>query len=290
MRFTTSSEVKELAYMLYMGGATPRGVDRWEKLVPMLIAGAELGLGPMQSVKGLTPPVNGACSLFGDIGLALIRASGELESMTESIEGEGEARKAVCTVKRRGYEARRFEYPLALAMKLKSYQFATGINPKTKQPGGGPWLDDPDNMLMWRARWRAWRTEFTDVLHGLGGAEEESEAITVEATVTQTAAPSQQAIAASPLSPPQATQTVTVADAVMMSTDAQLTELKRLRAMISDSCNGHAETVATAWTAHLQPYGVLTARDLTEAQAAELVKRVGESTDPFNYPSEKIAY
>ena len=274
IRFTSFAEVLAVARGLYESGCTPRGVDRPEKLVPILLTGAELGLGIMQSIKHVTPPVNGSCSLYGDMGLALVRQSGQLERFDESIVGEGDDRKAVCTVKRAGYPPRTFEYPLKLAKTLKSYQAAYKVDAKSGKAGGGPWYDDPDNMLMWRARWRALRTEFTDVLNGLGGAEEQDQeqAITVEVTHV-TALPAE--TPAPQLPPPSAVP------------EATLTELGRIRKLLLEQ-QGEKDGKAM-WVEYLGGHGKASARELTAEQAEAMCEHFGRKTDPFGYPATSTA-
>jgi hypothetical protein len=261
IRFTSIAEVFAVAQQLYAAGCTPRGVDRPEKLIPMLLTGAELGLGIMQSIKHVTPPVNGSCNLYGDMGLALVRQSGQLEQFDERIEGDGGDRKAVCVIKRRGYPARTFEYAFALAAKLKSYQVA--------QTKGGPWADDPDNMLMWRARWRALRTEFTDILNGLGGAEEQEEeqSITVEVVAPARPAAALQAVSAVP--------------------EETLKELSRLKKTYAEQID--PARVAAEWGEYLDGRGVKSARDLTAEQAEVMCEHFGRIVDPFGYPATSPA-
>lgn len=259
IRFTSFADIIQAAQQLYAAGCCPRGVDRPGKLIPILLTGAELGLGVMQSIKHVTPPVNGACSLYGDMGLALVRQSGQLEHFEERIDGEGDTRKAVCVIKRKGYPARTFDYPFALAVKLKSYQSA--------QTKGGPWADDPDNMLMWRARWRALRTEFTDILNGLGGAEEQEDAeqaITVEVVPAATAA-----------SQPVALPAVSAVPA------ATLTELSRLKRLLKEQL----PDADAQWAAWLDRAEVKTARDLSADNAALMCDYFGRIVDPFGYPT-----
>jgi hypothetical protein len=50
---------------------------------------------------------------MGDGALALVRSSGLLEDIKEFWEGDGDARKGVCIVKRKGEPARRFEFTTA---------------------------------------------------------------------------------------------------------------------------------------------------------------------------------
>jgi len=272
IRFTSFADIVATAQQLYAAGVQPKNVDRPEKLIPMLLTGAELGLGIMQSIKHITPPVNGVCNLWGDMGLALVRQSGQLQKFDERLEGEGDAREAVCVIQRAGYPAREFRYSLSLAKALKSYQSAYRVDAKTGKVGGGLWYDDPDNMLMWRARWRALRTEFTDVLNGLGGAEEQEaeQSITVETTAPAGVLPPQQ-VDATPALPP--------VSAVPAEALAELSRLKKEYAT-----QVRPETVAAEWAAYLDARGVKSARDLTARGVKAMCEHFGKLCDPFTYP------
>lgn len=273
VQFRTVDELLALARALYVGGVAPPGVDRPEKLLPVILSGLEVGLGVMQAVVSVTPPVNGRCALYGDAGKALILASGLLEYQKERVEGDGDARKGVVEVKRAGFPARTFEYTVALAKKLRGWG-----KPNT------PWANDPDNMLLWRARWRAWRAEFADVLAGLHGREEDDEeAVTVEVAVGPPPAPA--ALPAAPAPAPA------VAGEVMVTAE-QLAELKRLKGMADVGAGRKADDPAARqwWADSLRPYGVESATKLTAAQAAELVTKLGEAHDPFSYPRQTPPY
>lgn len=277
IRFNSFAEVAQLAQSLYSANCTPRGVDRPEKLIPMLLAGAELGLGIMASLKYITPPVNGICSLWGDAGLALVRASGLLKEFVETIEGDGDDRKAVCTVQRVGYPVKKFEYPIKLAKSLHSYKKAHEINPKTKEPFGGPWYDDPDNMIEKRARWRALRSEFTDILNGMGGAEEEQEeAITVDASPSPPVAGAITSGNTTPASP--------TALSTPTATTEQLTEIVRLNGLMKQQVPDGTDP-AGVWAELLKPFGVASARELSPEQATAFIREAGSRYDPFTYPT-----
>jgi hypothetical protein len=282
IRFTTFAELVAVAQGLFAAGVQPKNVDRPEKLIPMLLTGAELGLGIMQSVKFITPPANGVCSLWGDMGLALVRQSGQLERFEESIVGDGDERKAVCTVKRSGYPARTFEYGLKLAKTLKSYQAAYKVDAKSGRVGGGPWYDDPDNMLMWRARWRALRTEFTDVLNGLGGAEEQDQEqpITVEVTHV-TALPAEQTTVHTP--DPAIARLPAQLQSPSAVPEPTLAELGRLRRLLLEQ-RGELDG-KTEWSVYLAGHGKASARDLTAEQAEVMCGHFGRMCDPFGYPA-----
>lgn len=270
VQFNSVDDVLRTAEYVYMSGNLPAGCDSKFKVFMMLMAGMEVGFGVSQSMNWITPPLNGRCSIYGDGGLALIRSSGQLEKFSERIEGEGDERKAVVTIQRKGWPERTFEYPISLAKRLKSY--------KAAQTKGGPWADDPDNMLQWRARWRAFRTEFTDVLGGLAGAEEqEDDYVTVDASPRQSA-PAALPAAASPPPPPA------LADAQPVMSDEQFEELRRLRKLFAEQFTTPPGADAEEWKGLLTAIGVESIKALTPAQADQFIQSAGKKVDPFNYP------
>jgi len=122
--------------------------------------GAELGLGPMQSLQCIAV-INGRPSIWGDAALALCLGSPVCDFVQESIEGEGESMVAVCHAARRGADkATTSRFSVADAKKA-------GLWAKT-----GPWSQYPKRMLQLRARGFALRDAFPDVLKGLVTAEE----------------------------------------------------------------------------------------------------------------------
>lgn len=117
--------------------------------------GAELGLKTMQAIQNIAV-INGRPSLWGDVMLALVRASPLCEYVVENVEGE----RAVCKVKRRGEPEQAREFTKDDAEKAGLWAKA------------GPWVQYPKRMLQMRARAWALRDVFTDVLKGLHMAEE----------------------------------------------------------------------------------------------------------------------
>lgn len=117
--------------------------------------GAELGLPPLQAMQNIAV-INGRPAVWGDAVIALVRASGLLESIDEDI---GES-SATCTVKRRGEPAisRTFTVEDAKRAGLLGKQ--------------GPWQQYPKRMLQMRARAWALRDLFADVLRGVHVGEE----------------------------------------------------------------------------------------------------------------------
>lgn len=274
---TTFAEIERIAQVVLDSGSYPPNCDNINKLIMMILAGNDIGLSPMQSMASITPPINGKCALFGDMGLALVRASGALEVFVERIDGSGDERTAYTRIKRTGFPEKEFAYTISQAKKLRSYRSANDINPKTKLPGGGPWYEDPDNMLQWRARWRAIRSEFTDVLNGMGGVEEVEDAgdtITVEATPTPTATTQQPTNPPSPPTPPAITQGG-------KATEQQIAEMRRLLELFMPG-TPKAEKLAR-WKEELQQFNVDRGSELTDSQADEFLQRIGETCDPFTY-------
>jgi len=122
--------------------------------------GAEIGLGPMQSIQSIAV-INGRPSIWGDAALALVMASPICEYVRERVEGTGDGMVAICSAKRRGYpEATVSMFSVADAKKA-------GLWGKS-----GPWTQYPRRMLQLRARGFALRDGFPDVLKGLVTAEE----------------------------------------------------------------------------------------------------------------------
>ena len=242
--YRSIDDVCQTAQTLFKGGIQPKGVDRWERLVPMLLTGAEVGLGAMQSIECVTPPVNGRCSLYGDAGLALVRASGQLVAFDEAIEGDGDDRRAVCKIQRVGFSPKTFEYTFAQARKLK-----------------------------WRARWLALRTEFTDVLKGLVFAEVANDEVQQVPEVTVTAATD----SSSSYSSPSSTQPIVVDE---MVDELQLKELLFLRGsmMAAKAIHDPAEQ-KTEWAKCLEPFKVSSAKELTKVDAAMLIESLAKVHD-----------
>lgn len=276
IRFGNVDDVLRMADVVMSSGSYPKDANKF-KVAMMLMAGAEVGFGPMQSMKYVTPPIDGKCNLYGDSGLALVYQSGHLDGgIGEWIEGQGDDRKAFCRLKRVGQPERTFEYPLSLAKKLHSYKFAHTVSPKTKNPYGGPWYDDPDGMLRRRALWRAINAVFADVLNGMTADDVAAdEAISVEATHT----PPPAALTASPSPAPPV-----VVDAQPVMSDEQYEELKRLRKLFAEQFTTPPGADADEWKGLLAVVGVESLKDLTPILAEQFIRTAGEKVDPFTYP------
>jgi hypothetical protein len=160
IELTSIEELYRFAKFVAASPFAPRGFQSPEAIVVAIQYGYELGLTPMQSLQNVAV-INGKPSIYGDAMLAVVRASGLLEYITERLEGIGTARTATCVVKRVGAPHERVtQFSVADAQRA-------GLWGKP-----GPWQQYPDRMLMFRARGFALRDEFGDVLKGLISAEE----------------------------------------------------------------------------------------------------------------------
>lgn len=141
------------------------------KKADVLIAvqmGAELGVPPLQALQSIAV-INGRPTIWGDLGLALVEASGQLEFIKEDLDEE--KLMAVCIVKRKGKpnEVRR------TFSKKDAERAGLWDHPKKD-----PWRKYPKRMLQMRARWLALRDVFADVLKGVAGREEDFESTVVD--------------------------------------------------------------------------------------------------------------
>lgn len=120
--------------------------------------GSELGLSPMQSLNSIAV-INGRPGVWGDGLIGLCRQSSLCQDIVETIEGDGDAREAVCIATRRGATPTTGRFSVADAKKAGLW-------------GKDIWLKYPDRMLQNRARGFALRDAFPDLLRGLRTVEE----------------------------------------------------------------------------------------------------------------------
>lgn len=148
----------------------PKHFDTPEKVMIAVQYGMELGYTPMQALQSIAV-INGRPSVWGDGLVALVRASGKMEDIRESIDGTGDKRAATCVVKRRD-QASEVSKTFSVADAMRA-----GLWGKA-----GPWKQYPDRMLQVRARAFALRDTFADVLVGIQCAEEVRDYIETEPT------------------------------------------------------------------------------------------------------------
>lgn len=154
---STIEEAWRLAGALAASGMTPKayGPDQ-NKIMVGIMAGAEVGLTPFAALQSIAVIGNNP-SLWGDGALALVQASGLLEDMEETDDGQ----TATCRVNRAGRTT-----PIIKTFSMEDAKKA-GLAGKA-----GPWTQYPARMRQMRARAFALRDGFSDVLKGLHIAEE----------------------------------------------------------------------------------------------------------------------
>ena len=124
--------------------------------------GYEIGLKPLQALQNLAV-INGKPSIYGDAAIALVKSDKRCLGISESIEGEGDNRKAICKIKR--------SYGSEVEETVREFSVSDA---KTAKLWGkaGPWTQYPNRMLAMRARGFALRDAFPDVLRGVITKEE----------------------------------------------------------------------------------------------------------------------
>lgn len=167
-----------LATVVSKSGMAPKSLDTVEKCTVAIMHGLELGLTPMAALQSIAV-VNDMPTIFGDGMVALVRASGLMEDLIETVESDANGPTvAVCKVKRRD-QASWVVHAFTRAEAMKA-----GLWKKQ-----GPWTQYPQRMMQMRARSWALRDAFADVLRGLHSAEEAGDMVDVTATGAATTAP-----------------------------------------------------------------------------------------------------
>jgi len=138
----------------------PNSFQTPEQILIAIQSGAELGMAPMRSLQSFCV-INGQARMWGDAALALVRQSGQLEYIKESIDGEKDGRIAICETKRKEDPE-----PLVTKFSVKDAMQAGLWNKK------GTWQQYPERMLKYRARSFNLRDNFPDVFGGATIAEE----------------------------------------------------------------------------------------------------------------------
>lgn len=149
-------EIWRFAQLLAKSGMVPTDFrGKPEACAVAILQGLEVGLSPIAAIQSIAV-INGRPCLWGDGMLAVVRASGLLESI-EEIEDNG---TAICRVKRRGQPVVERRFSDADAKRA-------GLSEKA-----GPWQQYRPRMRQFRARSWCLRDTFADVLKGMSSAEE----------------------------------------------------------------------------------------------------------------------
>ena len=159
--------LRQYSDLLYRGGFHGgKECKRYEAVAAKIEVGRDLGIPATQAIAWIMI-VNGKPTIYGDLGMAMIRSSGLLDEshLKEWYEGEGDDFTACFTIKRVG------------PAEPRTVRFSVGDAKRAKLWGkAGPWTEYPERQLMWRAKGFACRDEFQDVLCGLTFVEEAADA------------------------------------------------------------------------------------------------------------------
>lgn len=153
------SEAMEFAKMMADSEMVPKSFRG--KPGDVLIAvqmGSEVGLQPMASIQNIAV-INGKPGIYGDAGKAILQSKGCIldEDDIEIVKKNGRAR---CKITRPGWP------PVERTYSIENAKVAGLWNKE------GPWKTNPERQMAWRAFWFAARDVASDLLKGLGGAEE----------------------------------------------------------------------------------------------------------------------
>lgn len=154
----TLEETFRLAGAIAASGMAPNTLNTPEKVMVAIIAGAELGMPPFQSLQSFAV-INGRPAIWGDGLIAVVRSHGF--KVREWMEGEGDGMVAFCEVTRPDTgETILGEFSVDDAKTAGLWKKA------------GPWQTNPKRMLKMRARGFACRDGAADVLRGFQLREE----------------------------------------------------------------------------------------------------------------------
>jgi hypothetical protein len=161
VQLASLEEAFRFANAIVQSGFAPKGMERPESVLVAIQLGAEIGLTPMAALQN-TAVINGRPAIYGDAALALVRASGLLQSYKEEEFGEpgSDGHGYRVTAVRKGDQTAIETFTVSDAKRAKLWGKA------------GPWTDYPKRMLRFRARGYVLRDLFGDVLKGLRTFEE----------------------------------------------------------------------------------------------------------------------
>jgi hypothetical protein len=159
------SEAMEFSRLIAASELCPK--DYRAKPANVLIAvqmAKELGISPMQGLQNISV-INGRPTMWGDLLIGLVQASGKLEAIEERDPQEAfKVSEGRCAVKRVGVAD-----PVVRTFTM---EMATKAGLVQRSGADGPWSKYPGRMLQMRARSWALRDAFADVLKGLQSREE----------------------------------------------------------------------------------------------------------------------
>jgi len=161
VKLASLEDAFRFANAVAISGFAPRGMEKPEAILIAIQLGAEIGLMPMASLQN-TAVINGRPTISGDAALALVRASGLLQSFAEDEVGEA------------GKDTFGIKVTAVRTDGSKGSETFTVADAKLAKLWGksGTWTEYPRRMLKFRARGFVLRDVFGDVLKGLRTVEE----------------------------------------------------------------------------------------------------------------------
>jgi len=184
IQVSTIGDLIAFAKMILASGMAPKGLDTIDKVCVALEAGMELGFGLMQSLSAIGV-VNGRPVVYGEAGRALIHSYDLMDDLREGFRfGDGSLThldpawleepktvpddlEAIVEVKRKGTRGW-FRGTFSVAQSKAAGLWLR----KTNTGKDTPWVTYWPDQLAWKARWRADRQAFADVLRGVRYREE----------------------------------------------------------------------------------------------------------------------
>lgn len=166
---TSFSEQYRLAKILVASGMLPKDIKTEAQAFTAMQLGAEIGLSPMVSCQSIAV-INGRPSVWGDVALGLVQASGFLEDIKEEMikDKDGRFLGYRCYAKRKDRPS-----PVEQEWTLEDAKKAKLI---PNHPDS-PWSKYEKRMCQMRARGFTLRDLFPDVLKGLVLPEEMEQGI-----------------------------------------------------------------------------------------------------------------
>jgi hypothetical protein len=168
-----------IAGALAAAGMTPKDIDSQEKVLAVMMAGAEIGMPPFQALQSFAI-INGRPALWGDGMVAVVRKHGcRVEEWTTGSIETGDF-TAFCKVTRPDTgEVVQRQFSMNDAKRAGLWQTEARIRRKNFKTGewyeaanDSPWFKYPQRMVPMRARGWSLRDGCADMLRGMKMAEE----------------------------------------------------------------------------------------------------------------------
>jgi hypothetical protein len=155
------TDIWSFADWVIKAGLAPKSAANQQAVCLIVAYGMELGITPMASLQNIYI-VGNRPALYGEIGIALAMATGQMESFKEWIEGDWPEDEctAYCAIKRKGFTA---EFVKSFSVEDCKIAGLFGQNVHKTYP---------KDLMQWKATWRSLKRAFPDVLKGIAGYED----------------------------------------------------------------------------------------------------------------------